>query len=89
MKSYQWDENVKIGSAWVIQESSGLNLQNPNIFWDQIRGTEPRYCTTKLIHIVWPSTTSSDIICSVSTSLATLPLLCRPHFKYLHQKIEK
>lgn len=59
------------------------------MFWDQIRGTEPRYCTTELIRIVRPSVASSDTICSVSTSLATLPLLFTPRFKYLHQKIEK
>jgi len=61
---------------------SGFILSH-ELSWDQKRGIEPRFCTTELIWEGIPPAVSSNTICSVSTSLATLPFSLTPRFKYL------
>lgn len=65
-----------------LQTISGLGL-NLEASWDQNRGIEPRICTTELILPLHDPASSSRTICSVSTSLATLPQSFTPLFKYL------
>jgi len=62
---------------------SGLRFRR-EVSCDQNRGIEPRFCTTEHIWTGRPSGTSSNTICSVSTSFATLPLSFNPRLKYLH-----
>ena len=59
------------------------------VSWDQKRGIEPRICTTEVICVGHPAGALSITICSVSTSLATLPFSFTPRFKYLHQQKAK
>lgn len=61
---------------------SGLILRR-EVSCDQKSGIDPRFWTTELICMGNPSGTSSNTICSVSTSLATLPFSFTPRFKYL------
>lgn len=67
---------------------SGLRFRR-EVSCDQNRGIEPRFWTTELIRVGNPSGTSSNIICSVSTSFATLPLSFTPRFRYLYLKKKK
>lgn len=66
-----------------LQTISGLGL-NLEASWDQNRGIEPRICTTELILPLHDPASSSRTICSISTSLATLPQSFTPLFKYLN-----
>lgn len=64
---------------------SGLRFKR-EVSWDQKSGIDPRFCTTELICREHSCGESSNIICSVSTSLATCPFSFTPRFKYLDQK---
>ena len=64
---------------------SGLIFKR-EVSCDQNSGMEPRFWTTELICKGNPSGTSSKTICSVSTSLATLPFSFTPRFKYLNRE---
>jgi len=64
---------------------SGLIFKR-EVSCDQNSGMEPRFWTTELICMGNPSGTSSKTICSVSTSLATLPFSFTPRFKYLNRE---
>lgn len=86
-------------NSWDLQFEGGkimyqsLHIMSGLIFihdvsWDQKSGIDPRTCTTELICIGYPSGTSSTTICSVSTSLATLPFSLTPRFKYLYDRRE-
>lgn len=74
--------------AKLIHIMSGL-IFSREVSWDQNRGIEPRFCTTELICKEHPLGESSKTICSVSTSLATLPFSLTPRFKYLLQETER
>ena len=63
---------------------SGLGLSR-EASWDQKRGIDPRICTTALILPFNEPASSSNTICSVSTSLATFPWSFTPLFKYLQK----
>ena len=62
---------------------------NTDVSCDQNSGMEPRICTTDVIGTFWPSGTSLVTICSISTSLATLPASFIPRLKYLHINKER
>ena len=66
---------------------SGFKFKR-EVSWDQKSGIEPLFWTTELICVGHPSGTSSNTICSVSTSFATLPFSFTPRFKYLCNRRE-
>jgi hypothetical protein len=84
----KWKEEKKEICLHILHIMSGF-IFSGEASWDQKRGIEPRIWTTELICIGDPSQASAKTICSVSTSLATLPLSLTPRFKYLHHKIKK
>lgn len=63
---------------------SGLGLSR-EASCDQKRGMDPRICTMELILPFQEPASSSNTICSVSTSLATFPWSFTPLFKYLQK----
>lgn len=67
---------------------SGLRF-NREVSCDQKSGIDPRFWMTELICVGNPSGTSSNTICSVSTSLATRPSSFTPLFRYLHYAKKK
>lgn len=77
--------SVTVFRKWEhIHIISGLRFRR-EVSCDQKRGIEPRFWTTEHIWTGRPSGTSSNTICSVSTSLATLPLSFTPRLKYLNK----
>ena len=77
--------NFSLVCIWCLHIMLGCGL-NTDGFCDQNRGMEPRICTTDVIGIFCPSGTSLVTICSISTSLATLPASFIPRLKYLHER---
>jgi len=70
----KWEDNIHIISGLIFSFE---------VSCDQKRGIEPRFWMIELIWMGKPSGTSSKTICSVSTSLATLPFSLTPRLKYL------
>lgn len=58
------------------------------VSWDQKRGMDPLRCTIDVISHGISSCVSSNTICSISTSLATLPSSLTPRLKNLYPKYE-
>uniref|UniRef100_A0A0A9E427 Uncharacterized protein n=1 Tax=Arundo donax TaxID=35708 RepID=A0A0A9E427_ARUDO len=85
---YRWARSSKCNlvasyvGSYLCTKISGLGLSR-EASCDQKRGIDPRICTTALILPLQEPASSSNTICSVSTSLATFPWSFTPLFRYL------